>query len=121
MILIQQVIINKSALHTIKIDACTSAGPVFVDDVSIDFGIGADPITSLAGVGIDLDSTSMIVMTGIEADDRAIAAVRYIDSVLIDRIGAHIIFEQEIIREAGEDATLLTIVAKRITYNTMIR
>src|SRR6187401_398999 len=73
MILVKQVIVDQCTLYTIEIDPCSPAQAIFPDDITINLRISTDPISSLAGICIDLDATAFVVMAFIISNDGAVA------------------------------------------------
>src|SRR5688572_17842424 len=121
MIFIEQIVVDKSTLYTIEVDGPSTSNSIFVENVSIDFRISTDAISSLAIVCIDLDSSTVVMMTDVVSNDRPVAAIRYIDAVLINRVEAFVVFKQDIICKPSKDASFKIIVAKCIAHDTVIR
>ena len=48
MIFIEQIVVDKSTLHTIEVDGASTGDSIFIDDVAIDFRIGADRMMDLS-------------------------------------------------------------------------
>src|SRR5690349_19074131 len=59
-------------------------------------------------------------MADIVADDGSVAAIRHIDSVLIDGVQTLIVFQQQVVRKPGENAALEIVITIRIAYDAMV-
>ena len=93
MIFIEQIVVDKSTLHTIEVDGASTGDSIFIDDVAIDFRIGADAVPSLASIRIDLDSSPVVMMTDIVSNDGPVTTVGYIDAMLINGVETFVVFK----------------------------
>ncbi len=101
-IVVDQVVLKARALHAVGIDARSAAAGVVVNDVLLHQRLGNDPIPAHAGIAVHMNTAAVVSPHGVPANDRAIAAVGDVNSVLGFAAGKSVGFDKQIVGEAAE-------------------
>src|SRR5262249_46290765 len=105
MLVIDQVVAENGVLHAVAVDSGAAVrGRVVVDDVVLDQGPGDDAGAALADVAIHMDAAAGVAEDRVAAHGRVDAAIAHVDAVLLHRVAAGVVFDEDVVGEAGEDA-----------------
>ena len=115
MIAVEEIVAEDRALHAVAVDAGAAAEPVVVDRVGLDEGARDDAVTALAHVAVHVDAAGVIAPHDVAADHGPVAAVADVDPVLGLGARHHVVLDQEVVAEAGEDAPASVGVARVAT------
>src|SRR5262249_52281978 len=104
MAVVQQVVSEYRVLHTVAVDARAATLPVVVYDVVLDQSIGDDAVAPLGDVSVELDAGVSVAPDRVSADDGVVRAVGDVDAVLFDGPAGHVVLDEDVLGETGEDA-----------------
>ncbi len=117
-VVVNEVVVHHRVLQAVHIDAGGQA--VVVDDVAVDLGIRDDTVATRREVSVHVDADVVVAVALVVEDNGPAGAVGHVNAMLIYGIGADVVFDEDVVGEASEDAPFGVAVAAAVAHHAVI-